>query len=151
MTTTMTRHQDRSRFPDDLTTRKVWGQLVDEELTARFRYICNDTTVIDVPKGYVTDGASIPRLAWRLVGGPWSGLYKWAAVVHDYTYTSSFFGHDGRQRADEVFLEAMYYSGVCYVKRQGMYVAVRLAGGKHYHKHCCENAGSADNSTGLIV
>src|ERR1035441_4686270 len=35
------------------------------------------------PKGLVTDGASIPQIAWTPVGGPFEGLYRLAAVVHD--------------------------------------------------------------------
>lgn len=35
------------------------------------------------PKGSVTDGASIPRELWTLVGGPYEGQYRFAAFVHD--------------------------------------------------------------------
>lgn len=37
-----------------------------------------------VPKGYVSDGASIPRPFWSIIGAPLSGAYRYAAIVHDY-------------------------------------------------------------------
>jgi hypothetical protein len=37
-----------------------------------------------VPAGYTSDGASIPRVFWSVVGAPLSGRYRDAAIVHDY-------------------------------------------------------------------
>lgn len=37
---------------------------------------------VDVPEGFVTDGASVPRLLWWLF--PPTGRYFLAAVVHDW-------------------------------------------------------------------
>ena len=34
-------------------------------------------------KGSVIDGASIPRVFWSFVGGPFEGKYRYASVVHD--------------------------------------------------------------------
>jgi Protein of unknown function (DUF1353) len=36
-----------------------------------------------VPTGAVTDGASIPKLFWSIIGGPLEGKYRWAAIIHD--------------------------------------------------------------------
>lgn len=36
-----------------------------------------------VPIGYVTDGASIPRACWRVIGHPFEGQYIRPALVHD--------------------------------------------------------------------
>src|SRR5438046_1090750 len=35
------------------------------------------------PKASVVDGASIPRVFWTLIGGPFDGKYRNASVVHD--------------------------------------------------------------------
>jgi len=35
------------------------------------------------PKGSVVDGASIPKVLWSFVGGPFEGIYRDASVVHD--------------------------------------------------------------------
>jgi Protein of unknown function (DUF1353) len=34
-------------------------------------------------KGFVTDGASIPKPLWSFIGGPFEGEYRNAAIVHD--------------------------------------------------------------------
>lgn len=42
----------------------------------------NHEDVVKVPKGFITDGASIPRVLWIILP-PW-GSYGQAAVLHDY-------------------------------------------------------------------
>jgi hypothetical protein len=37
----------------------------------------------DAPAGTRIDGASIPRFAWSIVGGPFEGKYRASSVVHD--------------------------------------------------------------------
>jgi len=36
------------------------------------------------PAGLVTDGASIPWPLWSVIGGPFSGEYRYGAVIHDH-------------------------------------------------------------------
>ena len=54
------------------------------ELAAPFGYIDPDGVHWDVPAGFQTDGASIPRFFQPLIGGPWTEAYIKAAVVHDF-------------------------------------------------------------------
>src|SRR5437879_3778914 len=35
------------------------------------------------PPGLITDGASIPKPFWGIIGGPFEGLFREAAIVHD--------------------------------------------------------------------
>jgi hypothetical protein len=37
----------------------------------------------DAKKGVVVDGASIPKVFWSFIGGPFEGKYRNASVVHD--------------------------------------------------------------------
>lgn len=55
-------------------------------LVADFAYTRPDGTGEVIPKGFVLDGASIPRLCWRLVGHPFDPDYICAAVVHDWKW-----------------------------------------------------------------
>jgi len=48
-----------------------------------FSYIDPMSNEWVAPKGTVTDGASIPRIAWTIIGGPFEGIYRDAAVIHD--------------------------------------------------------------------
>ena len=78
---------------------------------------------VDVPEGFVTDFASVPRIpvAYLLmndVGQP-------AAVIHDYLYR---FATCTRAQADEVLEEALNVLGVSWWRRKAMWTAVRLAG-----------------------
>lgn len=61
---------------------------------------------ITVPTGFVSDFASIPWVARRLLPsfGPWAR----AAILHDYLYLTK--GEDGRwtrKQADDMFMEFM--------------------------------------------
>ena len=83
--------------------------------------------VIEVPQGFETDFASVPRFFWRIVP-PW-GRYSPAAVVHDYLYST---GKVSREDADRAFLTLMQRLGVPAWKRSIMYWAVRWFGGPAY-------------------
>jgi Protein of unknown function (DUF1353) len=48
-----------------------------------FAYVDQFETRWDAPAGSIVDGASIPRLIWTLIGGPFEGKYRNASVVHD--------------------------------------------------------------------
>ena len=87
--------------------------------------------LIAVPAGYVTDFASVPRLFWRVE--PPFGIAAPAAVVHDWLYsTGGLGGRYTRLRSDEIFREALAVLGVGMVKRNLMFAAVRVGGGRGF-------------------
>jgi hypothetical protein len=85
-----------------------------------------------VPKDFITDFASVPRLPmFFLMAG---GKGKRAAVVHDWLYTVGT-AHPGtitRLQADQVLLEAMLASGYARVTAGMFYAAVRAGGSSHW-------------------
>jgi hypothetical protein len=87
----------------------------------------SNTTVslpsVTVPRGFVTDFASVPRLFWSLV--PPDGAYAHAAVVHDYLYWAQT---TKRTVADEIFLRAMNDLKVSPVIASGIHSAVNAFG-----------------------
>lgn len=100
--------------------------------------------IVLVPAGFTTDFASIPRGLWNTF--PPTGPYAPAALVHDWLYTTgevllrNTTGHDylyliGRKYADDTFREVMEVIGVGRIKRNLMYRAVRLFGGRAWDKH----------------
>jgi len=103
-------------------------------LTAAFRYRSPVGTIV-IPKGFYTDGASVPKIFWNIFS-PW-GSYFSAALVHDFLYSKDsdnlFFVSD-RKEADRIFKEAMYNAGVGWVTRETVYRAVRLGGWASYKK-----------------
>ncbi|MDP1675419.1 MAG: DUF1353 domain-containing protein [Bacteroidota bacterium] len=63
----------------------------------------NSGNTINVPIGFQTDFASVPRMLWWLL--PKWGIYGNAAVIHDYCY---WIQHPyTRKQADEILKEAM--------------------------------------------
>jgi len=94
--------------------------------------------------GFKTDFASIPRIAWRLIGPPTGygkkANYGPAAVIHDVCYVTRVMGSDpnGRKLADRVMLAAMKDLGVSLWRRRLMYRILRLFGRRHYGRGECE-------------
>lgn len=93
------------------------------ELMQPFEYI-NPPDYYKVPIGFISDGASIPRFAWTIIGAPWSGRYTKASVIHDYLCETHLIP---RKKADKVFLDGMKILKVHWFKRWLMYRAVRIA------------------------
>jgi len=73
------------------------------------------------PKGAVIDGASIPQVAWSLIGGPFEGRYRDASVIHDVACVEKTRPWNA---VHEVFYYAMLTSGVDPTKAKVMYAAV---------------------------
>jgi hypothetical protein len=86
-------------------------------------YETPEKEIITVPRGFVTDFASIPRVFWNVL--PPFGRYTAAAVIHDYLY---FKQDRERLHADLIFLWAMQELQVERWKRHSMYQAVRIFG-----------------------
>ncbi len=78
---------------------------------------------IKVPKGFITDFASVPRIFWNILP-PW-GKYGKASVLHDYLYKNNTFS---RVICDAIFLEAMGVLKVSTWKKWVLYIGVRLFG-----------------------
>lgn len=83
--------------------------------------------LINVPVGFVTDFASVPRIPFVYDG--LGNLFQRAAVIHDYLYS---LGLVARDIADKVLLEAMELDGVPWIKRKLVYAGVRMGGASHY-------------------
>jgi hypothetical protein len=102
-------------------------------LTRPFRYISSQG-IITVPAGFETDGASIPRAFWSIIGP--HGPYFRAAVIHDFLYAKasdeSF--KVSRKIADCLFKEAMFNGGVNWFTREKIYQAVRMFGWRSFKK-----------------
>lgn len=90
-----------------------------------------------VPRGFATDGASIPRLLWRVCGHPMEAPAVAAAVLHDHDYSA---GTVPRAEADRRFRENLALCGVGRVRRWVFWLAVRLFGGGHYARAGREGA-----------
>ena len=98
-----------------------------------FFYRDEDYDIV-VLAGTLTDGASIPRFFFRLIGHPYEEYIE-AAVVHDDGYVKgglydSFgnFHELTKKEVDDIFLRVMERIGVKKWRRKMMYRAVRWFG-----------------------
>ena len=83
-----------------------------------------------VPKGFVHDKASIPRVLHPFL--PKNGRYSRAAVIHDFLYWTQ---RCSRLEADNLFMIAMKESGVSTFDAWTIYRAVRWAGGSAWNEN----------------
>ncbi len=112
------------QFSGPLRTEKIGRQ--KWEVLAPFSWPMDlDGNIVIVPEGFITDGASIPRIFWTLIGPPMGGDYDQSAVLHDYFYNQELYT---RRRADIEFLLSMRSEGVSWLKRIVMHRAVRTFG-----------------------
>ena len=78
---------------------------------------------VEVPEGFVTDLASIPRAFWQVLRP--EGRYAYAAVVHDFLYWTQL---RPRGEADLILKFALEDSKVNSVERWAIYQAVDKLG-----------------------
>lgn len=80
-----------------------------------------------IPKGFITDFASIPKIFWSIL--PPFGKYSLASIIHDHMYRINY---NNRKFADEEFLLQMKHNGVHYIIRNIMYLTVRCFGSSRW-------------------
>lgn len=120
------------RFPSFLEQGGRRAAVLDEDY-----FFCDRRrdVVIRIPRGFVTDFASIPGVARILIDRLGPSLEP--AGVHDWLYAA----HEGadpaeteanRRLADDIFLDALTDNGAGLATRWIMYAAVRVFGGEPY-------------------
>lgn len=88
-----------------------------------------------VPKGFVTDFASIPRVLWP-VFSPIDYKTISPAILHDYLYTCP--NDLTRAEIDSIFYSSLIDNRVNPVVAYAYWIAVRLGGNSHFNagNHC---------------
>lgn len=85
---------------------------------------------VNVPEGFVSDLASVPRLFWEVMRP--EGRYAYAAVVHDYLYWSQ---DRSKEEADQIFKFALEDSKVDATTISALYTAVDILGRSAWDKN----------------
>lgn len=94
-------------------------------LLRKFVYIDQAQMEWTSPKDSVVDGASIPRILWSMVGGPYEGQYRNASIVHDTECDAKT--HEWRA-VHRMFYNASRAGGVGWIKANLMYAGVYYFG-----------------------
>lgn len=85
-----------------------------------------------IPKDFIWDGASIPRIFWLSTGSNYDPKYTLPALIHDYLYKA---GICSKRKADLVFLRELNRSGVDWYTRHKMYIGVVWGGGEAWNEY----------------
>lgn len=101
------------------------------ELLSDYSYIVKNRE-IKVPKGFITDFASVPRI-FNIFILPY-GKHSSASLIHDWLYSQDCTLKMKRKEADKIFLEIMKEEGVNIFKRNLMYYAVKVFGWRYYKR-----------------
>lgn len=113
-----------SDYASKLLDRSMWF------VTKPFRFYIAKDTYVEVPYGFLTDGATIPRPLWWILP-PW-GSYGQASVVHDILCRTLEITYQDQPKAidhayaDKVFKKAMWRAGTPRWKCNLMYISVRV-------------------------
>lgn len=81
----------------------------------------------EVPAGYESDGASVPRWLWPWCS-PLDGRYVEIFVLHDWLYDNGI----DREIADTVMANLLIFAGMRWLLAYLIYCGVRAFGGSHH-------------------
>lgn len=131
---------------------ELWQPLRQREMVLACAWgVRVGSVVYRAPAGMETDGASIPRLFWRLVDPPMYSLMVPAAIIHDAAYGGILRATaiDGsadwlpveRSEADELLELLALWNGTPAWKARAARRAVQTFGGVAWDRGHCYNAG----------
>ena len=116
-----------------------------------FLYHLDDsfTSYVYVPKGYLTNGASVPRIFWNVVP-PW-GHYGQACVLHDWLCEHNYY-FDGlnsfylnRKQVNNIFNDAMKVAELPNGKRKLIF------GGVEAYRHIVNPGFEPKNVAKILI
>lgn len=85
-----------------------------------------------VPKSFITDLASIPKIFQGIIGVPED--FKEESILHDFLYSKYNDYGINRLTADKIFFQSLLLNKVDIVVANLMYKAIRLGGELHWDK-----------------
>lgn len=85
----------------------------------------NGWLALDLPAGWTTDGASIPKAARWFAGHPFDEDLQLGFIWHDALYATHY---QSRAFADALYKACLEYEGVGFFKRNAHYYALRVGG-----------------------
>lgn len=118
----------------------------DFDLDVRFGYAKNDSLFrIVVPRGFITDFASVPKTIQAIPGFDVNGQSRDAAIPHDYAYCCGgrVVAHNltlkmpatlslTRKQCDQLLYDGLVASGYSKAIAWLFYLGVRIGGGFHW-------------------
>ena len=97
----------------------------------------NNKYIITCGTNFITDGASIPKVMWSIIGSPMERDLLKPAIIHDGLYTIMSLD---RHECDDLLKEMLLFNKVPEEKIFAIYEAVHLFGGTHWEKDSSDQA-----------
>ena len=91
----------------------------------------DDNYHIEILKGFIFDGGSIPRLLWGIIESPIGGLGSSCFCLHDCLYGTKLLP---KSIADELLYDTLRLSGVNITECVSIYSAVSICGHESYER-----------------
>ena len=115
--------------------RPLLGDGIAFELMTSFRAMI-DGRVFDIPKGFRTDLASVPRVFQNIINNDDPDILR-PSIVHDWIYQHHMWGKKfvTREWADAVLREGMAFCGAGWLRRWTVWSGVRIGGGSIWASH----------------
>jgi hypothetical protein len=80
-------------------------------------FVKNKTYTFTIPKGYCYDGASIPKIFWRVIGSNTDNRFLIPALIHDVMCENHHYVDNDREFSSKVFNALLEVSEVNPFKR----------------------------------
>ena len=84
------------------------------------------TYYIKLDKGFTSDGCTIPRFLWNMLGCPHTPEYLPASLIHDYVLNNPETVIHNRNLSSRIFKQVLLNEGVNKIKAEIMYLAVDI-------------------------
>lgn len=107
----------------------------------------NSKYKVTIKPGLLTDGASIPKVFWSIIGCPLNGKYVGSALIHDGLYASHVLS---KEESDLLFLDMMEDNKVALWRRKLMYWAVKFGGGSAYNSKSAKYIAETKNYVTVV-
>lgn len=111
-----------------------------------FSFTRPDGSIITVPAGSESDGASTPRAIWPTM--PPFGIYWPAAYLHDWAYRYSDLD---KATCDNLLMEGMRALNVSETERILIYEGVHLAGQEAFNADRAARKAQSGTLTGILA
>lgn len=109
----VTRYPMPSMTDDQIKEVKKYPFVNHKDLQVKLiDYYKQKTYTFTIPKGYCWDGATVPRIFWRLVGSKTDSAFLIASMVHDVLCEHHDYVDNDRYFADKVFERLLYVANV---------------------------------------
>ena len=82
-----------------------------------------------IPAGYISDGMSVPRFLWPLLGASIDSKTLGPSIAHDYLYDTHLVS---RCDADTWYVSQLAHTGYGHLRTAAVWIGLRLAGASHW-------------------